>query len=113
MTVVHVVTGQDPSIAVREFRALLSGDLSQLPSSGLGSNVRRAEAERKVPLSIGAGAGIPDEEFEQVKREIGEVGEVKFVKVRVEDVRATGHKGGPDPRILASIWKSKLKEIGL
>ena len=57
IVVAHVVIGQDPSLAARELRAILSGDLSQLPSSGLGSNVRRSEAERKVPLSIGAGGG--------------------------------------------------------
>jgi hypothetical protein len=113
MTVVHVVIGQDPSIAAREFRAILSGDLSQLPSSGLGSNLGRPEAERKVPLSIGAGGAISDEEFEQVKKEIGEVGEVKFVKIGIEDIRATGHQGGPEPKILAQVWKGKLKEVGL
>jgi len=57
--------------------------------------------------------GVSDEEFEQVKREIGEVGDVKFVKIRIEDVRATGHQGGPDPNILAPILKKKLKEVGL
>jgi hypothetical protein len=113
MTVTHAVIGQDPSIAVREFRVLLSGDLSQLPSSGLGSNLGRPEAERKVPLSIGAGGGVPDEEFEQVQKDIGEVGDVKFVKIRIEDIRATGHQGRPDPKILAQIWKRKLKEVGL
>lgn len=113
MTVVHAVIGEDPSVAILEFRAVLSGDLSQLPSSGLGSNMRRPEAERRVLLSIGAGAGVPDEEFEQVKREIGNVGDVKFVKITIEDVRATGHQGGPDPSILGPVWKKKLKEIGL
>jgi len=107
------VVGHDPFLAAREFRAVLSGDLSQLPSSGLGSNVKRPETERRVPLSIGAGAGIPDEEFEQVKKEIGEVGNVKFVKIRIEDIRATGNQGGPDPKVIASIWKKKLGEIGL
>jgi hypothetical protein len=75
--------------------------------------MRRPEAERKVPVSIGAGGGVPDEEFEQIKREIGEVGEVKFVKIRIEDIRATGHQGVPDPKILAPIWKSKLKKMGI
>ena len=113
MTVTHVVVGEDPSVAAREFRAVLSGDLSQLPSSGLGSNVKRPETERRVPLCIGAGGGVPEEEFERMKREIGEVADVKFVKFKIEDVRATGHQGGPDPNILAPIMKRKLKEVGL
>lgn len=111
--VVHAVIGHDPSAGAREFRALLSGDLSQLPSSGLGSNVKRPEAERRVPLSIGAGAGVSDDEFEQMKKEIGEFGHVKFIKMTIEDIRATGHQGGPDPSILAPIFKKKLKEMGL
>ena len=73
----------------------------------------RPEAERRVPVAIGAGAGVSDEEWEQVKRDIGEVGEGKFVKIKIEDIRATGYQGRPEPKILAPIWKSKLKEMGI
>lgn len=65
-----------------------------------------------MPVCIGAGGGIPEEEYELLKKEIGD-DKVKWIKVRIEDIRRIGNVGGPNPEVLNRIWREKLKELGL
>jgi hypothetical protein len=110
-SVVHAIVGLDVSTAIKELKALVSGDLSSVPSSGLGSNVTRAEGERRVPRSIGCGAGIPEEGYQKLREGVGEG--VIWIRLTIEDVRAAGGTGGPNPELINKMFRSKLKEAGL
>ena len=105
----------DIESAKRELPALLKGDLSILPVSGMGSNVGRVEEDRRVPMAIMCGGAIPKEEYEDLRQHINQtIGrEVIWLKIYPEDViKATGRTApppsGPDPRIIAAVFREKL-----
>lgn len=72
-------------MAKTELSKLISGDLSVIPSSGFGSNLKRAESERRIPKLVVVGAGFTDEDLEELKAAVGEKGEdVTFIKISRE-----------------------------
>ena len=96
-----------------ELPALLSGDLSITPSSGLGTNASRPEAERVIPRAVFFGGGVPDDEVQRVQRVITErlggetEGKVAFLQVTREEVLALG-ASGPEPGVIAQVYRKKV-----
>ncbi|TPX18311.1 uncharacterized protein E0L32_011809 [Thyridium curvatum] len=107
--------------ALSELPALVAGDTSAPPSSGLGSNAAAPEAERRVPRAVIFGGGLPEEEIRQVSEAVlGEGGKnkmkegegeadggVRIVVVRREDVLAKGVEG-PNAEVIGEILREKL-----
>ncbi|OIW29458.1 hypothetical protein CONLIGDRAFT_680307 [Coniochaeta ligniaria NRRL 30616] len=108
--VVHICL--DLPSASTELPALCAGDLSALPSSGLGSNAGRPQPERRVPVAVFFGGGIPEAEMERVQRLVGDKGgddavKVRFLRITREEVLAAG-AAGPDPEVIARLYRSKV-----
>jgi len=70
-----------------------------------------AESEKKIPKAVLRGAGISDEQLEELRTALKGVAEIKYVQVTKEDLT----KGGctverPDADWIAKILKEKLPE---
>ncbi|KAF1987216.1 hypothetical protein K402DRAFT_462928 [Aulographum hederae CBS 113979] len=94
--------------AQSEFKAVLNGDLVT-PSSGAGSNKDRQPAERKSPVAIAIGGGIPEEEVEALKGLLGpeKSNSIKWTKVTPAEGQAAG---GPQPENIGPLVMKKLDE---
>ena len=103
--IVHGAT--DLPSALAELPALAGGDLSIKPSSGLGTNATAATPQ--APKAIIIGGGVPEDEFEQIKTAITGV---PVIRVTREDVAAAGGTG-PDPALIAKLFKDKLTAAGI
>ncbi len=108
--VVH--TCLDIAAAEAELPALCAGDVSVAATSGLGSNVAKASAERVVPKVVFFGGDISDSDVEKLSGLIREKAPAMlFVKVSKLDVLKAGGLG-PNPDVIAKVYRKKMsKEI--
>jgi hypothetical protein len=63
-----------------------------------------------VPKAVFFGGGVPEEEFERVKRLVSErVGsdKVRFLRVTRDEVLAAGATG-PNPDVIARLYREKV-----
>ncbi|KAL2176522.1 uncharacterized protein P884DRAFT_244956 [Thermothelomyces heterothallicus CBS 202.75] len=106
---VHICLDLDSAIA--ELPGVCAGGAnaaSLLPSSGLGSNVSRPAAERKVPRGIIFGAGISDGDLARVMDAVKKVApETKVVRVTREAILAKGAQT-PSPEIITKVLREIL-----
>jgi|SRR3569833_137597 len=79
----------DLETAKREIPLLLSGDKSFAPREGVGSNAARPESERRVPRAALCGGGVPDDEFEDLKKHVStQLGrEIPWFKIALQDIK--------------------------
>ncbi|KAK5655572.1 hypothetical protein OQA88_5503 [Cercophora sp. LCS_1] len=103
--IVHGAT--DLAAALSELPALVGGDTSVTPSSGLGTNA--TAATKQVPKAVIVGGGVPASEVDQLKAAISGV---PIIQVSKEDVAAAGGTG-PDPVLITKLIKEKLVAAGI
>jgi len=70
----------------------------------------RPDSEKRIPVVLSAGAGIPEEEFQQLKAEIGE-GNFKWCRLTIPELSAEEIQSLPQPDRLATIWRRKLSTL--
>ncbi|KAL2163575.1 hypothetical protein VTH06DRAFT_5633 [Thermothelomyces fergusii] len=106
---VHICLNPDTAIA--ELPGVCAGGdnaADVVPSSGLGSNVGRPAAERKVPRGIIFGAGISDDDVARVMDAVKkEAPETKTVRVTREAILAAGAQV-PSPEIITKVLREIL-----
>jgi hypothetical protein len=101
----------DNKSAITELPALCSGNTATAPASGLGSNVDREAAERKVPKVVIFGGGVTDDEAKSVSEAVAlQAPQVKMVRVTKEGIMAAG-SAGPNPEVIAKVLKEKLGKL--
>ncbi|KAL2144351.1 hypothetical protein VTI28DRAFT_9175 [Corynascus sepedonium] len=100
-----------PDSAITELPGLCTGGASAasvISSSGLGSNVSRPDAERRVPRGIIFGGGIGEEDVARVMDAVHrEAPGIKAVRVTRDAILATGAQR-PSPEIITRILREKL-----
>ncbi|SPN98948.1 uncharacterized protein DNG_01987 [Cephalotrichum gorgonifer] len=106
--VVHVVLTRQA--AEEELPALLSGNTSITPSSGVGSNVERPVPERLIPRVLAFSTGVSDADLEAAVKATG-IAAGAYTRPDASEVRAQGAVG-QDPGAYARALKIKLSELG-
>jgi hypothetical protein len=101
--------------AMEEIPALLAGDLSILPSSGFGSNLEREESERRMPRAVFCGAGVPQEEVDELRKVVAKVegGGKDVIWIKVDGSKGIPGGGPPPPDVVVGYVRELLKEAGL
>ncbi|KAL2194060.1 hypothetical protein P885DRAFT_80588 [Corynascus similis CBS 632.67] len=106
---VHMCLSPDSAIA--ELPGLCAGGASAgsvVSSSGLGSNISRPDAERRLPRGIIFGGGIGEEDVARVMDAVHrEAPGIKAVRVTRDAILATGAQR-PSPEIITRILREKL-----
>ncbi len=98
----------------------MGGDKSVLPAGELGSNAKRAEADRLTPRAVVCGGGISQEEYEDLKSNVhATLGrEVAWFKITPEDFLGPGNDNIPasgqglDSEKIVKVFKDKMAAAG-
>ncbi|KAK3303080.1 uncharacterized protein B0T15DRAFT_262894 [Chaetomium strumarium] len=107
--VVHMC--MDGKSAITELPPLCGGNTATAPSSGLGSNVDREAAERKVPKVVIFGGAVTDDEAKSVSEAVAVLApQVKMVRVTKDDISAAG-SAGPNPEVIVKVLREKLGKL--
>ncbi|KAK3320126.1 hypothetical protein B0T19DRAFT_468334 [Cercophora scortea] len=104
--VVHICLTLEAALA--ELPLIFSGALDTDPSSKLGSNAETAVADRKVPLALIFGGGLPEDQIKAVKEAVlAKAPNAKPIVITRQDIFDAGGKG-PDPDLICRLLREKL-----
>lgn len=94
-----------------ELPSVCAGDLDTPIVSGLGTNASLPPPERRVPLAVIFGGGVPDDQVQSLTEAIhSSAPNAKIVRVTRQDILAAGGEG-PNPEVIAGVIKNKLGEM--